>query len=672
MAELAGSAASLADFIWKNAEDLWGDFKHTDFGKVILPFTLLRRLECVLEPTRKAVCDAHEAHKESGIDIDLILRQTTQYPFYNTSEYALSTLGGTKTRQNLHDYIAHFSDNARVIFEQFDFSNTVIRLDKAGVLFKICKNFTGIDLHPNVVSDRVMSNIYEHLIRRFGAEVNEGAEDFMTPRDVVHLATALLLDPDDELFEANPGLIRTLYDPTCGTGGFLSDAMNHVAEYGSRFKVPPVLVPYGQELEPETHAVCLTSMLLRTLESDPGRDLSKNIKLGSTLSNDQFAGERFHYGLSNPPFGKKWEKDATAVNAEHTEKGYDGRFGPGLPRINDGSMLFLLHLANKLELPERGGGRATIVLSGSPLFNGGAGSGESEIRRWLLENDLVEAIVALPTEIFFRTGIGTYLWVLSSKKPDHRRHQVQLINATGLWTSIKNEGNKRRIISDDQRRQVVEVYSAAEEAEISRMLDYRRFAYRRIRVLRPMRMSLHVNAETMARLTDEKAWAKLTPESREAWQRALKPYMGATHPFAWAESFADEAAKKDAAIGKVGKPFIKALINAFGLRDPEGEPVVDADGNTVADSELTDYENVPFLEDIRDYFAREVLPHVPDAWIDETYVDKKDKGVGLVGYEINFNRFFYKYEAPPKLEDIDRELKRVEAEIAALLGEVTE
>ena len=672
MAELAGSAASLADFIWKNAEDLWGDFKHTDFGKVILPFTLLRRLECVLEPTRQEVREAHEAHKESGIDLDLILRQTTRYPFYNTSEYALSTLGGTKTRQNLQDYIAHFSDNARVIFEQFDFSNTVIRLDKAGVLYKICKNFAGVDLHPDVVPDRVMSNLYEHLIRRFGAEVNEGAEDFMTPRDVVHLATALLLDPDDALFESNPGLIRTLYDPTCGTGGFLSDAMNHVAEYGNRFKVPPVLIPYGQELEPETHAVCLTGMLLRTLESDPGRDLSKNIKLGSTLSNDQFAGERFHYGLSNPPFGKKWEKDATDVNAEHTEKGYDGRFGPGLPRINDGSMLFLLHLASKLELPERGGGRAAIVLSGSPLFNGGAGSGESEIRRWLLENDMVEAIVALPTEIFFRTGIGTYLWMLSSKKPKDRRHQVQLINATGLWTSIKNEGNKRRIINDDQMRQIVDVYSAAENGEISRMLDYRRFAYRRIRVLRPLRMSLHVNAEAMARLMDEKAWAKLTPDSQSAWKRALKPHMDSTHPFAWAESFADETAKKEAAIGKVGKTFVKALINAFGIRDPEGEPVVDADGNTVADTDLTDYENVPFLEDIRDYFAREVLPHVPDAWIDESYLDKKDKGVGIVGYEINFNRFFYKYEAPPKLEDIDRELKRVEAEIAELLGQVTE
>lgn len=671
MAELAGSAASLADFIWKNAEDLWGDFKHTDFGKVILPFTLLRRLECVLEPTRQEVRDAHEAHKESGIDLDLILRQTTRYPFYNTSEYSLATLGGTKTRQNLQDYIAHFSDNARVIFEQFDFSNTVIRLDKAGVLYKICKNFAGVDLHPNVVPDRVMSNLYEHLIRRFGAEVNEGAEDFMTPRDVVHLATALLLDPDDALFEANPGLIRTLYDPTCGTGGFLSDAMNHVAEYGNRFKVPPVLIPYGQELEPETHAVCLTGMLLRTLESDPGRDLSKNIKLGSTLSNDQFAGERFHYGLSNPPFGKKWEKDSTAVNAEHTEKGFNGRFGPGLPRINDGSMLFLLHLASKLELPERGGGRAAIVLSGSPLFNGGAGSGESEIRRWLLENDLVDAIVALPTEIFFRTGIGTYLWILSNKKPENRKRQVQLINATGLWTSIKNEGNKRRIISDDQRRQIVDVYSAAENGELSRMLDHRRFAYRRIRVLRPLRMSLHVNAETIARLMDEKAWARLTPQSQAAWQRALAPHMDSTHPFAWAETFTVEVAKKDAAVGKVGKPFVKAMINAFGVRDPEGEPVVDADGRIMADSGLTDYENVPYLEDIRDYFAREVLPHVPDAWIDESYVDKKDKGVGIVGYEINFNRFFYKYEAPPKLEDIDRELKRVEAEIAELLGQVT-
>lgn len=559
-----------------------------------------------------------------------------------------------------------------MIFEQFDFSNTVIRLDKAGVLFKICKNFAAVDLHPSAVPDRVMSNLYEHLIRRFGAEVNEGAEDFMTPRDVVHLATALLLDPDDALFESNPGLIRTLYDPTCGTGGFLSDAMNHVADYGNRFKVPPVLVPHGQELEPETHAVCLTGMLLRTLESDPGRDLSKNIKLGSTLSNDQFANDKFHYCLSNPPFGKKWEKDQDAVNTEHTEKKYDGRFGPGLPRINDGSMLFLMHLASKLELPENGGGRAAIVLSGSPLFNGGAGSGESEIRRWLLENDLVEAIVALPTEIFFRTGIGTYLWILSNKKPAQRKHKVQLISATGLWTSIKNEGNKRRIISDDQRRQIVDIYASAESSELSQMVDYRTFGYRRIRVLRPLRMSLQISRENVNKLHDDKVWLKLSAGQQEAWDAALEIHLGTIQPFGWAETFASEAAQTSSVIGKVGKPLIKALVNAFGQRDPESEPVLDADGQALSDTDLTDYENVPLAEDIKDFFAREVLPHVPDAYIDESFRDDKDHDIGRVGYEINFNRFFYKYVPPRKLADIDADLKQVEAEIAALLGEVTE
>ena len=672
MVETNGSSVSLVDFIWKNAEDLWGDFKHTDFGKVILPFTLLRRLECVLEPSRELVREAYLLHKDSGLDLDIILRQITLYPFYNTSEYTLGSLGGTKTRQNLQDYVAHFSDNARIIFEQFDFTNTVIRLDKAGLLFKICSNFAGIDLHPGMVSDRTMSNLYEHLIRRFGAEVNEGAEDFMTPRDVVHLATALILDPDDALFASNPGLIRTLYDPACGTGGFLTDAMDHVADYGHRLQVPPVLVPYGQELEPETHAVCLAGMLLRTLESDPGRDLSQNIKLGSTLSDDQFPGERFHYGLSNPPFGKKWEKDQDVVTAEHKEKKYAGRFGPGLPRISDGSMLFLLHLVSKLERPENGGGRAAIVLSGSPLFNGGAGSGESEIRRWLLENDRVEAIVALPTEIFFRTGIGTYLWILSNKKPDHRRGMVQLINAADQWTAMKNEGNKRRMISDDQRHRIVATYAAAENDELSRMLDYRTFGYRRIRVLRPLRMALHIHADSLARLKAEKAWAKLTAAQQAAWEGALQPHLGTTQPLSWAETFVADTAASMPTVGKVTKTVVKALVNALGERDPESEPVVDADGQTVADPELTDYENVSLMENVGDYFAREVLPHVPDAWIDETYRDPQDGGVGRVGYEINFNRYFYQYIPPRPLEAIDADLQQIEAEIAALLGEVTE
>ncbi len=667
-----GTTSTLADFIWKNAEDLWGDFKHTDFGKVILPFTLLRRLECVLEPTRDSVRQTYLAHKESELDVDLILRQIAGFPFYNTSEYSLATLGGTKTRQNLQDYIAHFSENARVTFAQFDFSNTINRLDKAGLLFKICKNFAEIDLHPSAVPDRAMSNVYEHLIRRFGAEVNEGAEDFMTPRDVVHLATALVLDPDDQLFEANPGLIRTLYDPTCGTGGFLSDAMNHVAEYSNRSKAPPILVPYGQELEPETHAVAVTGMLLRTLESDPGRDLSKNIAGPfSTLSRDAFAGQRFHYCLSNPPFGKKWEKDQVEVEAEH-KRGDAGRFGPGLPRINDGSMLFLMHLANKLERPEKGGGRAAIVLSGSPLFNGGAGSGESEIRRWLLENDLVEAIVAMPTEIFFRTGIATYLWILSNKKPEHRQGKVQLIDASSYWTSIKNEGNKRRIISDAQRHEIVQLYADAEDAAHSRMVDYRTFGYRRIRVLRPLRMRLRFDESGMNRLRGDKQWAKLSPDQQVAWEGALSIVMGEIKPYAWAEIYANEIGRDDQRIGRVGKMFVKALLEAFGVRDPEGDPVRNAQDEVVPDAELTDYENVPLTQDVNDYLALEVKPHVPDAYIDPDYRDEKDFQIGRVGYEINFNRFFYEYKPPRKLEEIDAELKQVEADIAELLGQVTQ
>ncbi|MEX9568734.1 SAM-dependent DNA methyltransferase [Proteus terrae subsp. cibarius] len=672
MTEFSGSAASQADFIWKNAEDLWGDFKHTDFGKIILPFTLLRRLECALESTREAVREAYDNFKDAEVELDPILRQTAGYPFYNTSEYSLSTLGSTKTRRNLEDYISLFSDNARAIFEEFEFGNTIIRLEKAGLLFTICKNFAGIDLHPDTVPDRVMSNIYEHLIRRFGAEVNEGAEDFMTPRDVVHLATALLLDPDDALFEASPGLIRTLYDPTCGTGGFLTDAMNHVADYGNHYKIPPVLVPHGQELEPETHAVCVAGMLIRRLESDPGRDLSKNILQGSTLSNDQFAGERFHYCLSNPPFGKKWEKDKTAVEREH-KQGELGRFGPGLPRINDGSMLFLMHLASKLELPNNGGGRAAIVLSGSPLFNGGAGSGESEIRRWLLENDLVEAIVALPTDIFFRTNIATYLWILSNKKTDNRKGIVQLINATDLWTSIKNEGNKRRIVSDEQRRQILDIYAAGENDALSKMVDYQVFGYRRIKVLRPLRMTLKLDEQGLSTLEATDTWQKLPVEHKAFWREAIQLHFGETEEYSWAETFTKEAVKTpDAKLLKVkgNKTFITALLAAFGRKDPEAEPVTDAQGNIVPDTDLTDYENVPYLESIQDYFDREVLPHVPDACIDESFIDDKDKRLGRVGYEINFNRFFYQYQPPRKLPEIDAELKEVESEIAALLAEV--
>ena len=350
-----------------------------------------------------------------------------------------------------------------------------------------------------------------------------------------------------------------------------------------------------------------------------------------------------------------------------------GRFGPGLPKISDGSMLFLMNLASKLELPENGGGRAAIVLSGSPLFNGGAGSGESEIRRWLLENDLVEAIVALPSDIFFRTSITTYLWILSNKKDEKRRGNVQLINASTLWTPIPNEGNKRRIISDDQRRQILDIYSAGEPGEFSKILDYRKFAYRRIKVLRPLRMTLILDTEGLVRLESEKAWGKLSKEHKEFWLGELNPLIGQTKEYKWADVFAKEAVKSEEAKAlkiKANKTFVTALINAFGHKDPEGEAVLDSKGEFVPDTELTDYENVPYLESINDYFAREVLPHAEDAYIDNTFIDERDNKLGRVGYEINFNRFFYEYQPPRMLHVIDEELKQIEGEIASLLEEI--
>lgn len=662
----------LASFIWKNAEDLWGDFRHTDFGKIILPFTLLRRLECVLEPTRDKVREAHTKFKDKGLDTALILRQTAALPFYNTSQYSLATLGATKTKSNLEAYVAGFSDNARVIFDQFNFTDTIARLARADILFKICQNFSNTDLHPDVVPDRVMSNIYEHLIRRFGSEVNEAAEDFMTPRDVVHLATTLLLDPDDALFRDNPGLIRTLYDPTCGTGGFLTDAMKHVDGFAAQGKAPPVLIPFGQELEPETHAVALANMLLRRLETEPARDLSANIAgPKSTLSQDAFAGQRFHYCLSNPPFGKKWEKDQAFVEREAKEKGFEGRFGAGTPRVSDGSMLFIQHLVSKLERTENGGGRAAIILSGSPLFTGNAGQGETEIRRWLLENDLIDAIVALPTDIFFRTGIGTYIWLLDNNKPERRKGKVQLIDSTGMHSPMhKSEGNKRRYVSHDQARDIARLYADFSLSENVRIVDYRDFGYRRIKVQRPLRLTAKITEEAIEALQASKPFAKLDENAQASWVKLLRKYLGQTHPYEW---FADlPALAKKAGLPKIAKPLATALENTLGVRDPDAPEVLDEEGNPVPDKELEDFESVPLDQNIGDYMDAEVLPHVPDAWVDTSYTDDSDGAIGKVGYEINFNRYFYKYVPPRDLHEIDAELKAIEAEISALLDEVAE
>ena len=665
---------TLTDEILNVANDLWGDFKHTDFGRIMLPFLLLRRLECVLEPTREAVKAAYDVEQsrpipedESHLDPDLYLPEVSGFVFYNRGLFTLANLGTTHTIANLESYIRDFSGNVHQIFEAFKFATTIDELNKTKLLYRIAGHFAKMDLHPDVVSDRTLSNVYEHLIRKFAASINEKAGEFMTPRDAVRLATKLVLHPDEEIFAKGNGVIRSIYDPTCGTGGFLSDAIALILDMGST----ATIVPYGQELDSTTHALALTSMMIQGFKTE-------NIKQGSTLSNDQLPNSRFHYGLANPPFGKNWDKDSEAVRQEHEKLGYGGRFGAGLPRISDGSMLFLMHLVSKMHCPANGGGRVGIILSGSPLFNGGAGSGESEIRRYLLESDYVEAIIALPNDMFFNTGIGTYLWILSNKKEPRRKNKVQLINATERYTMMrKSEGNKRRTLTEAQIDDIVREYDAfdADTFDTTRIFTTTDFAYRRIDVKRPLRAKMRVDDASITTFTHSEPFKKLSEPQQKAWRDWLKTQTTAPmseREYTWAEQ-SIKAHHNQGDFGKTTKALGNALAQACMIIHPDYPIVTDAKGKPIADSNLNDTENLPYTQkmaDIEAYFAQEVLPHVPDAWIDMSKVDAKDKLVGIVGYEINFNRYFYRYTPPRSLSEIDAELKATEARIAQLLGEV--
>ncbi|PPC77888.1 restriction endonuclease subunit M [Pokkaliibacter plantistimulans] len=634
---------NLADFIWNVADVLRGDFKQSIYGRIILPFTLLRRLECVLEPTREAVRSQYQAMKSSGVDLDLILPTTANATFYNVSQFSLATVGSTSTRANLEDYIAKFSANARQVFEHFAFSDWLVQLDKANLLYLVTQKFASIDLHPQTISNHEMGLVFEHLIRKFAESANDTAGEFFTPRDVVRLATTLVFAPDHQALNGE-GVVRTVYDCAAGTGGFLSSAIEQVAEWNPHAR----LVPYAQELNPETYAISVADKLIQGFET-------KNIKLGNTLSGDLLPNESFDYCLANPPFGVKWEKVQKQVQDEHSQRGYHGRFGPGLPRVGDGSLLFLMHLLSKRKPVELGGTRIGIVLSGSPLFNGGAGSGESEIRRWILENDWLEAIIALPTDLFYNTGIGTYIWVLSNHKDALRQGKVQLIDASAMHAPMrKSLGSKRKYLSDEQIAEIAKLHEAFEAGPYSKIFATTDFGYRRITVERPLRLRFSVTAEKLA---------------------AYQASKGADQ----ADAFADISGQFDnlpdflkaAGIKKLSKGALKAVLACFGERDANAQPVLDDKGNPQADSDLREYENVPLNQHIDDYFAREVLPHVKDAWIDTSKTDGKDGQVGMVGYEINFNRYFYIYQPPRPLAAIDADLKAVEDDIAALLGEVT-
>ena len=634
---------NLADFIWNVADVLRGDFKQSEFGRIILPFTVLRRLECVLEPTRDAVRTQYQALHASGVDLDLLLPGTAGATFYNVSQFSLASLGSTSTRANLEDYIAKFSANARQVFEHFAFDGWLAKLETANLLYLVTQKFASIDLHPEAISNHEMGLVFEHLIRKFAESANDTAGEFFTPRDVVRLATTLVFAPDHQALNGE-GVVRTVYDCAAGTGGFLSSAIEQVGEWNPNAR----LVPYAQELNPETYAISVADKLIQGFET-------RNIKLGNTLSNDQLPHEQFDYCLANPPFGVKWEKVQKQVQDEHSQQGFAGRFGPGLPRVGDGSLLFLMHLLSKRKPVELGGSRIGIVLSGSPLFNGGAGSGESEVRRWILENDWLEAIIALPTDLFYNTGIGTYIWVLSNHKDALRKGNVQLIDASAMHAPMrKSLGSKRKYLSDEQIAEIAKLHEAFEEGPNSKIFATTDFGYRRITVERPLRLRFSV-----------------TPEKLVAYENT----KGADQ----AEAFAGVQGKFDnlpaflkaAGIKKLGKGALKAALACFGDPDASAQPALDDKGNQQADADLREFENVPLKESIDDYFAREVLPHVPDAWIDSGKIDAKDGQVGIVGYEINFNRYFYVYQPPRPLAEIDADLKAVEAEIAALLGEVT-
>jgi type I restriction enzyme M protein len=676
--------SSTAAFLWSVADLLRGDFKQSQYGRIILPFTLLRRLECVLEATKTDVLAKYEAVKAMPIEAqDKLLTHAAQLSFYNTSKMDLNRLGETGVASNLENYIQSFSPNAREIFEHFDFFNTIDKLEEADLLYKVAKRFATTDLHPDAISNYGMGLVFEELIRRFAESSNETAGEHFTPRDIVELTTSLLFTNEEEL--TSSGLVRSIYDPTAGTGGFLSSGMEYVHKLNDKAS----LSAFGQELNPESYAICKADMLIKGQKVD-------NIKLGNTLSNDQLRTDKFDYMLSNPPFGVDWKKIQKQINDEHIQKGFEGRFGAGLPRVSDGSLLFLLHLISKMRTPSlenKGevGSRIGIILNGSPLFTGGAGSGESEIRRYILENDLLEAIVALPTDMFYNTGIATYVWVLSSHKPANRKGKVQLINASkeraktggrgrsgggevdGDGENVfyqamrKSLGSKRKELTPEAIDKIVQTYGQFVENEFSKIFAYKAFGYRRITVERPLQLAIYPkDALRLEALQADNTWAKMDTITQQVILNVLESLED--EKYLSRDKFLKQLKAKLGAV-KLSAVQLKLIVKHLGEHDDEAE-VCKTKGQIEANPDLRDNENVPLTETVEDYFAREVLPHVPNAWIDESKTDPKDGEVGVVGYEIPFNRHFYVYEPPRALEEIDADLDTVSAEIMKLLNEV--
>ena len=665
---------NFASFIWSVADSLRGPFQEDDYGNIILPFALLRRLECVLQPTRHVVNDlVSSLHFRLGIDDESMLCAAAGAPFFNVTQFTLSTLGDQHTLQNIIRYKNGFTSNVRKILDRFDFDAICSKLEDKDKLYSTIHHFQNIDLSPEKVPARAMSNLYEELIWRFATTKHKASKEFLTPRDVVRLATMLVLDSaGDSVFSTDKGLIRTIYDPTCGTCGFITDAMDVLAEHAASVnaKAPVTLVPFGQEIADQSWAMGKAMMLLSGNDKNPAQDNSANIFLGDTLKEDKTGKTHFDFVLSNPPFGSDWGGDSSVYSAVLNEHrlGRLGRFAAGIPPKSDASMLFLQIVANKLNPKHiNEGGRGAIVLSGSPLFTGGAGSGSSEIRRKLFEDDLVEAIIQLPGELFYNTGITTYLLILNTNKPAHRTKKVQLIDASSFKTYIKNLGNKRYEISAEQINDIVRIFADYKESDVCKIVHYEDFGYRAVTVQRPLRKKLVISAEGIESLMSAKAVLKLSEADQQSLKSAIQGHLGEEHAYHWTAEFV--ANQKTNGL-KLGKPVQTAIQSAFAVDDPDGEEVLDARGNPVWDSELKQIENIPLGEDLDAYMQREVLPFVPDAVVDETVTDERDGQVGIVGYEVNFNKYFYHFIPLRDPNEIAEEIISLEMDAQKLIKEI--
>ncbi len=654
-----------ANFIWSIADLLRGDYKQSEYGRVVLPLTVLRRLDCVLEPTKETVLSYLSQTKGLSPEAaETVLKKKAKLSFYNKSKFDFQKLVADPNdiAANLRNYINGFSKNARNILEHFNFDDHIERLDKANLLYMVVKRFAEVDLHPDKIKNIEMGYIFEELIRKFADLSNETAGEHFTPREVIRLMVNILFLNDKDIL-TKKGIVKTLYDPACGTGGMLSVAEEYLRELNSDAD----LRVFGQELNPESYAICNSDMLIKGQNTD-------HIKFGNSFTQDGLKDDKFDYMLSNPPFGVEWKKIQDEIIKEFGQLGFSGRFGAGLPRISDGSFLFLQHMISKMR-PENGGTRLAIVFNGSPMFSGGAGSGESEIRKWIIENDMLEAIIALPDQLFYNTGISTYIWIVTNRKPKDRRRKIQLINAAGFFKKMaRSLGNKRNEISNEHIADITKIYGAFKNGEYSKIFPNEYFGYTRVTVERPLRLNFQASPEQIARLDQQTGFVNLTKSKKkgkeglqeiEEGEKLQKEIRKALAGIGAAKVFKDRTKFVDAVDGlglKLKAPVMKAILEALSGRDETAEICKDNDGHPDADVELRDSENVPLQDDIDEYFKREVVPHIPDAWMDRS----KEK----IGYEVNFTKEFYKYKPLRSLEKIRKDILALEKETEGLMGEV--